>query len=126
MRTHMPNKKSAPSYGDRQELDASLEAAVGEILAAEEEARRIIEEAHAAVKAIQLDGAARERDMRTQAVRQSAADKLKAVAAAEERADAECARLRKQAEQAGEKLVASKQKAAAERADELYRALGGK
>lgn len=122
----MSNKAPTPQYGERQELDASLEAAVGEILAAEEQARRIIENAHATVKNIQLDAAARERDMRTQAVRQAAADRAKAITDAEARADAQCSLLREQAEKAGAKLVESKKKAAEERADELYRALGGK
>ena len=122
----MAKKQPELQYEERAKLDAELEAAVGEILSAEEEARRIIETAEASAKSIQLDGAARERDLRTHAVKQAAADKVKAIADAEARADEECARMKSDAEKAGAKLVESKRKAAAARADELFRMLGGK
>lgn len=120
----MPKTKTPPvNYDNRDVLDTELERAISEILSAEDEARHIIEHAGESVKAVQLDGATRERDMRADAVRYAQAAKTRAVESANERAQKECDRLKKQAEENGAELLKSKQKDIEKVADELYRSL---
>ncbi len=113
-------------YGEREALDGELAHAVDEILAAEVQATQIIEKAEASAKAIQLDGAARERAMRDEYARADAKYRADALAATGKRADAECEKLVAAAQKDGEKLVAAKKADIEKRAKELFSALGGK
>ena len=54
-------------YEDRETLDAELNSAIADILSAEHEAARIVAQAEASVKAVQLDYANRERALRERA-----------------------------------------------------------
>ena len=83
----MADKKQQVEYADREELDAQLNSAIGEILSAEEQAGRIIAQAEASVKAIQLDGATREREMRDIGAKKIAAERDAALKAAAETAN---------------------------------------
>ena len=112
----MAKKIEPVMYGDRDSLDENLQSVLAEVKSAEEEAKRIIAQAEASVKAIQLDAANRERDMK---------ERSKTVTAAA-RAQAEREKRVRAAEEQGERLIAEKQKAVAARTAELYAALGGK
>lgn len=122
----MAKKIEPVMYGDRDSLDENLQSVLAEVKSAEEEAKRIIAQAEASVKAIQLDAANRERDMkeRSKTVTSQAHDE--AIAAAAARAQAEREKRVRAAEEQGERLIAEKQKAVAARTAELYAALGGK
>lgn len=119
-------KSGAIEYEGREALDGKLLSAISDILSAEEEAKHIIAEAEARVKAIQLDGATRERDMRKQNGREAAVYHDKAITDASKRAETDRAKRIAAAEAEGEKLVSSKSKEIEKAADELYRSLGGK
>ena len=119
----MANKKPVVEYAEREELDGELTATIENILAAEAEARRIIEQAEASVKAIQLDGATRERDMRNAAISEGARNKERAVEDAAARAEAECEKMRSDAERSGEALVANNRKNIEKLATELLKSL---
>lgn len=119
-------KEKLTEYVDREQGDAELMSAIADILSAEEEAKRIIASAEATVKAIQLDGATAERDMRMQSNKAAADAHDRAIADAETRAKAEREKLVASAAADGEKLFASKKKDIDKAADELFRALGGK
>lgn len=121
-----PKAKKQTVYEPRERLDSELEQAIGEILSAEGEAKRIIERAEASVKAIQLDASTRERDMREHALSSAAVKKTEAVKQAEEQADAEVAEMIAQARKDGEALVKSKSKDIEKRATELFAELRGK
>lgn len=120
----MPKSKSpSVNYDNRDVLDTELERAISEILSAEAEARRIIEQAAESVKAVQLDGATRERDMRAAAVLYARDSKATAVKKSNELAETECERLINQAEKTGAELYSSKKSDIRSIADELYRSL---
>lgn len=114
------------AYADRDALDEDLQSVLAEIASAEEEAKRIVAQAEASVKAIQLDTANRERDMKDRSKKITAQARDEALAAATARADKERARRVNAARDEGERLFADKQKAIAARVKELYAALGGK
>ena len=122
----MAKKEPTIAYEPRERLDSELEQAIGEILSAEDEAKRIIDRAEASVKAIQLDASTREREMRERAVANAASKKTEAVKKAEAQADAEVSQLIEKAKADGEALVKSKQKAIEKRATELFDILRGK
>lgn len=114
------------AYADRDALDEDLQSVLAEIASAEEEAKRIVAQAEASVKAIQLDTANRERDMKDRSKKITAQARDEELAAATARADKERARRVNAARDEGERLFADKQKAIAARVKELYAALGGK
>lgn len=114
------------AYADRDALDEDLQSVLAEIASAEEEAKRIVAQAEASVKAIQLDTANRERDMKERSKKITAQARDEALAAATARADKERARRVNAARDEGERLFTDKQKAIAARVKELYAALGGK
>lgn len=120
----MAEKQASLEYRDRAELDDELNAAIGEILSAEEQAKRSVEHAEASVKAVQLDGATRERAMREDNARAIAEFKERAVADAVAKADEECKRLVSAAEENGKILIASKRKSIEKRAAELFDMIG--
>lgn len=100
--------KSELTYAPREEVDGELERAIGEILSAEDEAKRIVAQAEASVKAIQLDAATRERSARENVVREGAALKAAALEKAHERAEADSKKLVENARQKGKELTESK------------------
>ena len=114
------------AYADRDALDEDLQSVLAEIASAEEEAKRIVAQAEASVKGIQLDTANRERDMKDRSKKITAQARDEELAAATARADKERARRVNAARDEGERLFADKQKAIAARVKELYAALGGK
>ena len=122
----MAKKIEPVMYGDRDSLDENLQGVLAEVKSAEEEAKRIIAQAEASVKAIQLDAANRERDMKERSKTVTAQAHDEAIAAAAARAQAEREKRVRAAEEQGERLIAEKQKAVAARTAELYAALGGK
>lgn len=122
----MSKKTETIAYADRDALDEDLQSVLAEIASAEEEAKRIVAQAEASVKAIQLDTANRERDMKDRSKKITAQARDDALAAATARADKERARRVNAARDEGERLFADKQKAIAARVKELYAALGGK
>ena len=122
----MSKKTETIAYADRDALDEDLQSVLAEIASAEEEAKRIVAQAEASVKAIQLDTANRERDMKDRSKKITAQARDEALAAATARADKERARRVNAARDEGERLFADKQKAIAARVKELYAALGGK
>lgn len=122
----MADKEQDLQYADREALDAELVRAVSDILSAEQEAKQIIAQAEASVKAMMLDRANRERDMREVSAKTIAAAHDEAVNGAKKRAEAESARRIAAAEKAGEELFASKQKQINSVAAALYKALGDK
>ncbi len=103
-----------------------MQSVLAEVKSAEEEAKRIIAQAEASVKAIQLDAANRERDMKERSKTVTAQAHDEAIAAAAARAQAEREKRVRAAEEQGERLISEKQKAVAARTAELYAALGGK
>ncbi len=113
-------------YGDRETLDAELTGAISEIMSAEAEARRIIAQAEASVKAIQLDGAARERDMRENNGKAVSNARTKALADAADAAEKELARIVEEAEQVGGKMLKEKKKLIEAQIKKLYVSVGGK
>lgn len=119
----MANKKPAVQYAERENLDGELNAAIESILSAEAEARRIIAQAEMSVKAIQLDAATRERDLKASAVGEAAVAKDKAVADAVERAEAECEKMRADAEKRGNMIVDGNRKNIDKIAAELIKSL---
>lgn len=122
----MAKQEEKIEYGDRETLDAELAVALGDIRSAEQEAKLIIAKAEETVKAIQLDSAARERDMKKTsgiAVSELRDKKLQLAAA---RAENERTALVNSAKAEGEKLVKTKAKSISERIEFLYRSLGGK
>lgn len=122
----MAKKIEPVMYGDRDSLDENLQSVLAEVKSAEEEAKRIIAQAEASVKAIQLDAANRERDMKERSKTVTAQAHDEAIAAAAARAQAEREKRVRAAEEQGERLIDEKQKAVAARTAELYAALGGK
>ncbi|MCH5165532.1 MAG: hypothetical protein J1G01_03930 [Clostridiales bacterium] len=113
-------------YEDREALDGELNNAIAEILSAEEQAKHTIAKAEETVKAVQLDGATRERDMKENSNKIMAKAHDEAISAAEARAVNECNRRIAAAEKKGEELIKSKQKQITERVNELYAMLEGK
>lgn len=122
----MAKKQPILSYEPREKLDGELEQAIGEILSAEDEAKRIIDRAEASVKAIQLDASTREREMRERAASNAAAKRASAVKAATATADAEVKELMQKARADGEALVKSKKGDIEKRAAALFDMLRGK
>ncbi|MCH5163261.1 MAG: hypothetical protein J1G38_07240 [Clostridiales bacterium] len=122
----MAKKQPIISYEPREKLDGELEQAIGDILSAEDEAKRIIGRAEESVKAIGLDGATRERNMREHAETVAALKKSEAVKNAEKEADAAVADMIEKAHEKGKALVKEKSKAIEKRANELFDELRGK
>ena len=118
----MADKKQQVEYADREELDAQLNSAIGEILSAEEQAGRIIAQAETSVKAIQLDGATRERDIGAKKI---AAERDAALKAAAETASAECERRLAEVTAEASGLIKANAKKIQTIADELFKTLGG-
>lgn len=112
-------------YADREISDSELINAVSEIKSAEEQAKAILAQAEASVKAVQLDRATRERDMRKVSAATMAAARDEAMRDATLRAEKDRARKIEQAEKAGEELIKSKRKAIDARVAELYAKLKG-
>ena len=96
------------NYEPREKADGELEKAIGEILSAEDEAKRIVAQAEASVKAIQLDAAARERSLREQSVKDAAALKSAELEKAHRRAETDGKKLIADAEKAGKDLLKEK------------------
>ncbi len=122
----MPKKNVTTVYEPRERQDSELERAIGEILSAEDEARRIIDRAEASVEAIRLDAAAREREMNERAVVSAAAEKAKAVKGAEARADAAVKKIQEDAETRGKALFDGCRTAMDKRISELFDMVRGK
>lgn len=122
----MAKQHNEVEYADREALDSELNAAINEILSAEEEARRIIAKAEASVKATQLDVATRERTLREQSALSATAQREKAITEAAARAEADAQKLAEDAEKRGTELFESKRKAIDARASELFKELRGK
>lgn len=122
----MAKQHNEVEYADREALDSELNAAINEILSAEEEARRIIAKAEASVKATQLDVATRERTLREQSALSATARREKAITEAAARAEADAQKLAEDAEKRGTELFESKRKAIDARASELFKELRGK
>lgn len=121
----MADKDRQLEYEDRETLDAQLNMTIGEILSAEEQAGRVVAQAEASVKAIQLDGATREREMRDNSAKKIAAERDAALKAAAENASAASEkRLAEVAAQAAA-LTKTNAKKIAALADELFKTLGG-
>lgn len=120
------NKHIDMEYDDREKLDSELLAAISDIISAEREAERMIAQSSASVKAVQLDGATRERDMKTQSEKLAAASYDKALKEATERAEADVEKRIAKARADGDKLVESKKKDIDRLVKELYVSLGGK
>lgn len=121
----MADKNRQLEYEDRETLDAQLNMTIGEILSAEEQAGRVVAQAEASVKAIQLDGATREREMRDNSAKKIAAERDAALKAAAENASAASEkRLAEVAAQAAA-LTKTNAKKIAAIADELFKTLGG-
>ncbi len=106
-------------YQSREALDGELVGAVSEILSAEAEARKIVEQAEVSAKAVRLDGSARERVLRDACDRECAAYRDKVIAEAKADAAEECKKLVEKAEQDGDKLFKDKQPIIKKRAAEL-------
>lgn len=120
----MSDKKNKEiAYEDREKLDGELNNAIADILSAEARARTIIERAAASVKAVQLDCATRERDMRAAATVAAAKKKDDDVSDALARGEAEAQRLKATAEKEGEKLLKDKAKTIDALIQELYKSL---
>ncbi len=119
-------KKTETVYEPRERLDSELNAAIGEILSAEAEARSIIEQAQATVKSIELDAAAQERFSRDRAVKDAAAQREKAMADAAAKADNDAQKLVADAEKRGAQLFEAKRGQIDARAAELFKELRGK
>lgn len=120
----MSDKKNREiTYEDREKLDGELNTAIADILSAEARARGTIEHAAESVKAIQLDLATRERDMRAAAMTAAAQKKDADVADAARRGDAEAFRLKSEAEKSGAKLLSDKSKTIDALATELFKTL---
>lgn len=121
----MADKDRQLEYEDRETLDAQLNMTIGEILSAEEQAGRVVAQAEASVKAIQLDGTTREREMRDNSAKKIAAERDAALKAAAENASAASEkRLAEVAAQAAA-LTKTNAKKIAALADELFKTLGG-
>lgn len=121
-----PHEYIEPVYGDREQLDAELFGAISDILSAEQEAKHIIAKAEESAKAVQLDRATRERDMREANNRKIAETREQRLRDAMERAEHEREKRIAAAKTDGEKLVASKEKAVKEQIARLYSSIGGK
>lgn len=121
-----PHEYTEPVYGDREQLDAELFGAISDILSAEQEAKHIIAKAEESAKAVQLDRATRERDMREANNRKIAETREQRLRDAMERAEHEREKRIAAAKTDGEKLVASKEKAVKEQIARLYSSIGGK
>lgn len=119
-------KVETVEYKQREALDAELLSAVSDIVSAETQAKAIIAAAGENIKAIQLDGSTRERDMRESSKKLMVAARDEAFIEATAKAEAECNKRIAEAHKAGEALVKSKQKAIETTIDELYKSLGGK
>lgn len=119
------NKQQELNYIDREALDEELHGAIADILSAEEEAKHIIAQAEASVKAIQLDGATRERDMKEQSNKLIATARDTALGEALKRAQEDGNKRIADAEKNGESLLKSKQKQIDARINELYASLKG-
>lgn len=114
------NKQPELTYEEREALDKQFESAVADILSAEREAKAIVEQAGESVRAIAADGAARERAMRDDASKAIASARAAALTDAEARGEMEANRIKNEAKERGEKLVASKQKDIKKIAAELF------
>lgn len=122
----MADKKQPQiEYEGREELDAQLNAAIGEILSAEQEAARIVEQAEASVKAIQLDGATRERELRDMSAKKIAANHERMLLDAAKRAEAESEKKLAEANAAASAMVKTNAKKISAVADELFKTLAG-
>ena len=113
-------------YGDRETLDAELASAVGDILSAEQEAKRIIAQAEETVKSVQLDYAAREKTLREASSRRIAEARDKALMDAAGRAEKERSERVAASEKEGAGLLKTKSKTIDELVKKLYASLGGK
>ncbi len=113
-------------YGDRETLDAELASAVGDILSAEQEAKRIIAQAEETVKSVQLDYAAREKTLREASSRLIAEARDKALMDAAGRAEKERLERVAASEKEGAGLLKTKSKTIDELVKKLYASLGGK
>lgn len=118
-------KNKVTVYEPRERLDAELEQAIGDILSAEDEAKRIIGKAEASVKAVQLDAAASERQARENAAKIVAAYRAAALKRADEQAEEEVGQMIMTARKEGEALVKNKRAAIEKRACELFDMLRG-
>lgn len=101
-------KQPEIAYCGREESDAELVAAIRDIRSAEEEAKRIIDDAEQAVKQLRLQSNAKERELREEASRTLAAAREGAVREATERAERDCAKKMSEATRRGAELVESK------------------
>ncbi len=115
----MANKTDDVVYQSREALDGELVGAVSEILSAEAEARKIVEQAEASSKAVHLDGTARERVLRETCDRECAAYRNKVIAQAKAAAEEECKKLVENATAEGDGLFKDKQPIIKKRAAEL-------
>ncbi len=118
--------KAHVEYKDRETLDSELMSAIGGILSAEAEAKRIIEKAEASVKAIQLDATTRERTLRDAYAKDDAAYRDGALSDAMKRAESDSAEIVAKAEKDGEALVKIKRADIDKIAQELFKSLGSK
>lgn len=119
-------QKQTVTYDDRDSQDQSITEAVSDIISAEQQARAILARAEEGVKATQLDTAAREKALREQAIRDSAAEREKLVSEAVAKAEREREQRVKQAQAEGEQLVTKKQKQINALINKLFVSLGGK
>jgi len=117
--------KTELQYADREVSDGELINAVTEILSAEEQAKAIVAQAEGSVKAVQLDYATRERDMRKNSASIMASARDDAMRDAVTRAEKERDRRIAEAEKSGVELVKSKKKAIDAAVDALYAELKG-
>lgn len=112
-------------YADREQLDAELMSAIEDIRSAEAEAKLIVEKAEASVKAVQLDGAARERALREQTNKEIAATRERAMKNALQKASAERAARLNEAESESKRILSGKRAQIDELINELYSSLTG-
>ncbi len=122
----MAKREQAFSYDDRDALDEQLHGAIADILSAEEQSKHIVAQAQETVKAVQLNGATREREMKETSARIISEARDEAIKDAVERARAEREKRVEAARRNGEKLAESKRETVNTLANELYAAIGGK
>lgn len=115
-----------PVYADREEQDSALMSAIDDILSAEEQAKRILDEAEEQAKTIRADAAAKEHALCEEHAKRLNVKRDELVRAAIERAAAEGKVRAEKANTDGEKLVAEKKSQIAKRIDILYADIGGK
>ena len=117
--------KKAMTYESREELEKNFETAVNDILSAEREAKSIADQADETVRELSRDAAVREREMREAHRLAIKSMRAEAIAAAVRDGEKQAEQIRSHAQQAGDELVAQKQKQIQESADELFAAVGG-